>query len=206
MATLYDEVLTARSLSTVGGNEPAQSYRARLLHPDSNASLCVPAVRECAVESYRNRVRVSPTDTSARNNLALMLMLQGRLAEAAEELRAVLRIDPSFQSSRNNLLFLDHVRSIYTSVGADVDTDMRTGVDLVGASQSVRRQLAKIKHPPACTLLLRNRRLLGGEELAEANRKCLRQVQRQVHQSVDEGTRRLCSKYPAMPLKWHKHP
>jgi hypothetical protein len=206
MTMLYERVLSARAVSAVVLGESVQGFRIRLLRDSSNVSLCVPAVRAAAVQSYRRRVKTSPTDVSARNNLASMLMLQGGLAEAASQLRTVLQIDPTFQSSRNNLLFLGHIIAMGTRLGVDMGPEicMSAGSKQLEASSVVRQQLEKLNYPSYCQML-RKKTALGAKEQEVASEKCRQQLQWQIHRSVDEGTRRLCAKHPAMPLQWHKH-
>lgn len=56
-----------------------------------------------AIEHYRAGLQDDPSDSAARNNLAVALMAKGRLDEAIAELSAVLMTDPGYGLAARNL-------------------------------------------------------------------------------------------------------
>ncbi len=56
-----------------------------------------------AIDHYRSGLAGDPSDSAARNNLAVALMATGRLEEAVAELSAVLVADPSYGLAARNL-------------------------------------------------------------------------------------------------------
>ena len=88
--------------------EAADHYRAALrINPAyaeawNNLGLALEDARE-AEKCYRQAVGLRPEYTEARNNLALALTSQGRLEEAAAELREAIRRDPESEGSHRNL-------------------------------------------------------------------------------------------------------
>ena len=58
---------------------------------------------QAAIAEYRKALSINPADLSARNNLANILLKQGRLAEATQEYETILRYHPRYVRAYNNL-------------------------------------------------------------------------------------------------------
>jgi tetratricopeptide (TPR) repeat protein len=58
---------------------------------------------EAAAISYKDALRIEPSNATARNGLASALLMQEHVPEAIQELREALRADPNYLNARYNL-------------------------------------------------------------------------------------------------------
>ena len=62
-----------------------------------------PMAQELLHAMYKEYVRLSPNDATARSNLGSVLLLQGRLNAAAKELKRALKLQPKNSEAMSNL-------------------------------------------------------------------------------------------------------